>query len=72
MFDADCCDVESFLLSTPIMSRQRWLDLFTIGDDGGVRLLLNLSILFAATTSDWNIDNGPYSMYVWVCVFFDK
>jgi hypothetical protein len=45
-------DVESFRLNTPIMSRHRWLDLFTIGDDGGVRLLLNLSILFA-TISDF-------------------
>lgn len=44
--------VESFRLNTPIISRQRWLDLLTIGDDGGVRLLLNLSILFA-TISDF-------------------
>lgn len=46
--------VESFLLNTPIMSRHRWLDRRTLGDDGGVRLLLNLSILFA-TISDFQI-----------------
>lgn len=69
MFDDDDCDVESFLLSTPIMSRQRWLDRFTIGDDGGVRLLLNLSILFAATISDCNNTQWAFSKCLCVCFF---
>lgn len=36
---------ESFLRSTPIISRHKWLDRFTDGEGGGVRLLLYLSIL---------------------------
>lgn len=42
--------VESFRLNTPIISRHKWLDRFTDGEGGGVRLLLNLSI-FVATIS---------------------
>jgi hypothetical protein len=54
-FDSATLDAvadESFRLSTPIMSRHKWLDRLTDGDGGGVRLLLNLSILFA-TISDF-------------------
>ena len=43
--------VESFLLNTPIMSRHKWLDRFTDGEGGGVRLLLNLSILLATISA---------------------
>lgn len=43
--------VESFLLSTPIMSRHKWLERFTDGEGGGVRLLLNLSILSATISA---------------------
>lgn len=54
-FDSATLDdaaVESFLLSTPIISRHKWLDRLTDGEGGGVRLLLNLSILYA-TISDF-------------------
>jgi len=49
LVDADV--VESLRLSTPIMSRHKWLDRFTDGDGGGVRLLLNLSILYATISA---------------------
>lgn len=47
----DDAAVESFRLSTPIISRHKWLDRFTDGEGGGVRLLLNLSILYATISA---------------------